>query len=104
MISIDQVHVIAEANNIRIHNSWEPTTFGRELPKLLSMRLCFTQEAAEAWETLASDRTEVPLVILGTRQTTGSGATDNMLYPAYRELLTSVNLKRAQAGLDPIQN
>ncbi len=63
-----------------------------------------TSPDPEAWATLMTDLTEVPVTIYGTRQVTGSGATDNRLFPAYAALIPDVNAKRASIGLGRVSN
>lgn len=49
-----------------------------------------------------SDLTEVEVSVYGTRQVTGSGATDGLLKPAYAALLAQVNERRDSVGLQRI--
>lgn len=104
MITIDQIHAVAERNNLRVNCTWEQHTKGRDLPQMVGMRIYFPQQSPEAWAFLMSDVTAVPATLSGTRQQTGSGATDNTLHPCYAALLKEVNAKRADVGLELIRN
>lgn len=59
----------------------------------------FTKERPDAWRQLLTTLTEVPITIYGTRQMTGSGATDDRLFPCYAALLDQVNAERRAIGL-----
>lgn len=104
MLSIEKIHEIAEANNIEVTNSWQPTSAGRSAPRCLGMILRFREVKPQAWAELLSDIAEVPLTVYGTRVSTSSGATDNRLDPAYAALLPAVNARRAELGLSTVRN
>ena len=108
MLTVTQVYDMAEENDIRITNVWETpsTTDGRTVPtpKLVEIRLWFKKEHPLTWATLMSNLSEVPVSISGTRQMTGSGATDGTFYPCYAALLPEVNRRRAAVGLEPARN
>lgn len=103
MLTVDQILDLAEANHIRATCYWEDKSTGHRLPKRTGITLNFTSRLPEVWRTLMSDVSEIPVTIFGTRQSTGSGATDNMLYPEYAALLKEVNAKRAEVGLEPVR-
>lgn len=62
----------------------------------------FNGECVDAWVKLMTHLTEVPVSIHGTRQVTGSGATDGRLFPGYAACLKEVNELRAKVGLAPV--
>lgn len=94
MLSIQEIEVLADQRGLQLAK------------RSGSMTIWFqpTRPDTEAWVTLMTDLTEVPVTIYGTRQVTGSGATDNSLFPAYAALLPSVNAKRASIGLGRVSN
>ena len=100
MLTIDQIRKLAKQNDIKLTNHWQAITHDDEPAQLQSMSLRFTREAPEAWATLMSNLSEVPCSLTGTRQVTGSGATDGTFFPCYEALLPEVNLKRKEIGLD----
>ena len=108
MLSVTQIQDLAEENRLDITNVWEtPTsTKGREVPspKLVEIRLWFKKESPLTWATLMSNLTEVDVSVRGTRQMTGSGATDGTFYPCYAALLPEVNRRREAVGLEPLRN
>lgn len=104
MISVEQIQDLAEKNDIRINYNWDKDHSGPTPPQLLGIRLFFMKRAPEAWATLMMDNTAVPVSIMGTRMVTGSGATDDTLYPEYAQMLPAINVKRAEVGLNPVLN
>lgn len=94
MLSIQEIEVLADQRGLEM------------VKRSDSMTIWFqpTKPDTEAWVTLMTDLTEVPITIYGTQQVSGSGATDNRLFPAYAALLPSVNAKRAEIGLGRVSN
>jgi hypothetical protein len=105
MLTPNDVYDLAEKHNIRVLNFWTSnTTRGREVPQLREISLFLMERNSELWKLLMTTPSEVPLTVNGTRQSTGSGSTDNMLYPCYRELLPEVNAARKALGWDEVRN
>lgn len=105
MLTANDVYDLAEQHNMQILNFWTSTTTrGREVPQLREISLTFMEQKPEVWKLLMTTPTDVLISVRGTRQVTGSGATDDMLYPCYRELLPEVNAARKALGWDLLKN
>jgi hypothetical protein len=104
MLTTEQIHDLAEKHQLRVVCHWESSTHGRALPQLRSLSVYIPPDHVEAWVAIMSDTTAVPVTVTGTRQVTGSGATDDTLFPCYAAELKRVNASRATVGLEPIRN
>lgn len=105
MLTRDDIYDLAEKHNIQVLNFWTSTsTRGRDVPQLREISLFLMERNPEVWKLLMTTPAEVPLTVNGTRQSTGSGATDNMLYPCYRELLPEVNAARKALDWEEVRN
>ena len=100
MLTLDAIQAIAQANDLDVLANYSSTSLrGLQPPKPNALTVWFRHESVDAWVELMTQLTEVPLSIHGTRQCTGSGATDGRLYPGYAARLDEVNAERAKVGL-----
>ena len=106
VLSISEVHDIAQNAGLTFRAQYDRSVIGLKPPAPVQLHVRFNGEAVnvEAWMTLMSSLTEVPVALTGTRQISGSGAIDGTLFPAYREQLDVVNKARNIAGLTPVYN
>jgi hypothetical protein len=103
MLSIQAIQQLAKEHSLKLTAHYPQTsTEGIEPPAPRSLTVWFREEAVDAWEPLMTQLTEVPVSIYGTRTVTGSGATDDQLYPAYKARLPHVNATRKLIGLEPV--
>lgn len=103
MITIDEILALPESYPVEVTSHF-PAEASVQPPKPKSMMVWFKDQSPVAWQLLMTNLTEVDVSVYGTRQSTGSGATDDTLYPAYAALLPSVNARRAEIGLAPVRN
>ena len=105
MWTIDAIRALARDHGLEVTTHWpSSSTTSPEAPKPSSLTLWFKEPAPVAWQALMSEPTEIPVAVYGTRQSTGSGATDGMLHPGYAALLDVVNARRVEAGLERVRN
>lgn len=103
VLSVNEIKALACSNGLDVREHFpKGSVENGKSPSPVALSVWFREESADVWEKLMSSLTEVPVTVLGTRQVTGSGATDNILYPAYAERLSGVNSIRASIGLEPI--
>ncbi len=103
MLTVEDIHKLATENGLDFTAHYAETCVkGVEPPKPSRITVWFRQECVPAWEALMSQLTEVPVALYGTRQVTGSGATDGRLFPGYAQRVKDVNQARKAAGLAPV--
>lgn len=103
VLTVNEILSMASSNGLDVTAQYPKgyVTCG-EVPRPVSLTVWFRKESVDVWEKLMSSLAEVPVNILGTRQMTGSGATDDRLYPVYAARLDVVNSVRASIGLERI--
>ena len=100
VLSLSDLEALALEHNLELSGHYPATMLkGLEPPRPVSLRIRFSRVAPEAWRILMTRLTEIPVSIHNTRRVTGSGATDNSLYPEYEVLRDEVNKARSQIGL-----
>lgn len=100
MLTLQAIQALAQQHNLDLTAHYpQSSSSGIEPPKPKSLTVWFREECVDAWLALMTQLTEVPVSLYGTRQTTGSGATDGRLYPAYAAHLPAVNRARETIGL-----
>lgn len=103
MLTLQDLKQLAESHGLEIRARY-PAADGLTPSQPTSVIVWFEEVCVEAWRTLMTNLTEMPVSIYGTRMSTGSGATDGTLYPAYAAALPDVNVARAAIGLGRISN
>ncbi len=100
MLTLEAIQALAKQHNLQLTAHYpQVSTSGIEPPKPKSLTVWFREECVDAWLALMTQLTEVPVSLYGTRQVTGSGATDGRLYPSYAAHLAQVNQARQTIGL-----
>lgn len=103
MLTVEAIAQLAQDHNLEFVAHYpQSTAAGLVPPSPTSLSVRFREECVDAWFALMTQLTQVPVRISGTRQVTGSGATDDRLYPGYRARLAEVNQLRATVGLSPV--
>lgn len=103
ILTVKEIQSMASNNGLDVTAQYPKVSVTcDEVPRPVSLTVWFRKESVDVWEKLMSSLTEVPVKIRGTRQMTGSGATDDLLYPAYAARLDVVNSVRASIGLERI--
>lgn len=98
MLTREQIYDLAEKNNLQLLNHWASVSEGRALPELNKITLFFPRTPVpDAWFTLMTELSEVPVEVRGTRPEVHDG-----LAEAYKERLPEVNSRRAEIGLTPV--
>ena len=99
MLTIQAIKDLAKKYNLEVSYRHSSVLSSCENPKPISITIWFKEESVEAWETLMSQRSEIPVNIYGSRQVSGSGAIDGRLFPGYMAILDRVNVERQKVGL-----
>lgn len=102
MLTIAEIDQLAQKHGLKLNARYPTTAQGVKPPLPTSISIWFQGVCVEAWKTLTTSLTEVPVSIHGTRQVSGSGSIDGRLYPEYEALLGEVNATRATIGLGRI--
>lgn len=102
MLTVAAIEQLALKHGLKLIARYPTIADGVQPPQPTLIIIWFHEVCAEAWKTLTTSLTEVPVSIHGTRQMTGSGSTDGRLFPAYEALLGEVNATRAAIGLGRI--
>lgn len=100
MLTASDIRNIAEENDLVIHEYAGIDADGP--PARIS--IFFDHECPDAWFSLMTNATVVPVRIFGTRIVSGSGAIDGALKDPYAQLLKQVNDARRKIGLDIVLN
>lgn len=103
MLTLTDLEALAKAHDLDFRARF-PETTAADLtpPRPTAVSIRFKGVKPDAWRTLMTNLTEVDVSISGTRTVTGSGATDDMLFPEYRAMLPEVNARRAEIGLQRV--
>lgn len=102
MLSVDELQEFAKRHDLGMRVRYGVTSARGGQPPAASATIWFKREQPDAWRELMTSLTQIPVTIYGTRQVTGSGSTDNRLYPAYAALLKEVNSAREAIGLERV--
>lgn len=103
MLNVEAIYNLANKHGLKFQAHYGNSNCATlEAPKPKSISISFHAECVAAWKALMTELTEVPVSITGTRQVTGSGATDGRLFPCYEAVVNEVNERRAEIGLAPV--